>query len=96
MSADNWGTCPKCLHTENLNQMKMIKKAVDSYGKMELNKWLELNNEANQEIVMQKTLREDYQIGIDYNGEFEVKYSASCEKCGFKFKYDYGKNVPKD
>lgn len=89
MSADNWGTCPKCLHTENLNQMKMIKKVVDAYGKMELNKWLELNNEANQEIVMQKTLREDYQIGIDSNGEFKIKYSAHCDKCGFAFKHEH-------
>lgn len=31
-------------------------------------------------------LREDYEIGF-YRGEFRVDYLASCERCGFKYKY---------
>ena len=61
MSADNWGTCPKC------------------HGV--------IGNTFN-------TLREDYDIGIDEDGEFEISYWASCEECKFQFKFDHKQKVP--
>ena len=60
MSADNWGTCPKC------------------HGV--------IGNTFN-------TLREDYDIGIDENGEFEIDYCASCKECKFQFKFNYKQDV---
>lgn len=36
------------------------------------------------------TLREGYTLGImSKEEEFHIKYSASCDKCGFKFNYEY-------
>jgi len=39
------------------------------------------------------TLREDWDIGIDEYGLFEINYRASCRECGFDFKYEYFINV---
>lgn len=39
------------------------------------------------------TLREDYETGIDEDGEFYFYYSGGCE-CGFKFLKRINEKVP--
>jgi hypothetical protein len=35
------------------------------------------------------TMREDYEIGVDSSGLFEVNYSCVCTECGFDYAYRY-------
>ena len=97
MSADNWSICPKCVVREKTVVEELKKKAELSYGKVTPAEFLSLTNKAlgrergkNQE----KTLREDYKIGMDGYGSFEINYSASCDKCDFKYQYNYVIDIP--
>jgi len=83
MSADNWAICPKCekLEKESINLKR--KKADDSYGKVSKEEYEMLNFEASQTPQLHQTLRENYEIGINENGEFMIVYRCSCKTCGF-------------
>ena len=39
------------------------------------------------------TLREDWDIGINAYGLFEINYRASCRECRFNFEYKYSIDV---
>lgn len=83
MSADNWGVCPKCKETaEN--------KIASAYGKVSEDEYLAILNTCKK---IEATLREDYELGVDTDGEFSVSYSCHCSKCGFKFEYKYSQDV---
>ena len=90
MSVDNWTICPKC-KTKKENDAKKERLEMEaSYGKVTSSKYLSLIDDLlNKEDEEQKTLREDYGIGMDELGTFSVNYSASCTKCKFKYSYDY-------
>lgn len=86
MSAKNWNKCPKCEMRATGKLAEMQKSAADAYGKVDLNKYIEMLREADSPIKIGETLREDYELGIDGTA-FMVSYRASCDKCGFEFKY---------
>lgn len=86
MSADNWSICPKCRKNAVIEKEKQAAEVISSYGKIPREKWLELKCAADTQLDLDQTLREDYEIGIDENGEFFVDYYASCN-CGFKFSF---------
>jgi len=94
MSADNWAICPKCKKSEDAKQEKLRKKATAAYGKVPPDEYLKLLEAANNPQEMRETLREDYQIGVMDDGEFDIEYSAYCDKCGFKFSYKHAEDVP--
>ena len=85
MSADNWGVCPKCKETAEKN-------ITSAYGKVSEEEYLAALNERKQ-IENNLTLREDYEVGVDIDGEFSVSYSCHCSKCGFKFDYKYSQEL---
>jgi hypothetical protein len=95
MSADNWGICPKC----KLDEIKRIEdlklKAGEAYGKIPPEEYLELLDEASKTRSYDNTLREDYEVGTDEDGEFSVSYSSFCT-CGFKYKYEVKIDLLKD
>ncbi len=90
MSADHWGICPKCLKAQIEIQAKKVQKVNDSYGKVPQEAYMKSLEALQQhKLIEEFTLREDYDIGIDGNGEFYIDYRASCEKCGFEFGYKH-------
>lgn len=63
---------------------------------MSAKKWSECprcRKAAEPAQVEEDTLREDYEIGVDLRGEFEVRYRCCCGKCGFEFKFRHDEQV---
>lgn len=87
MSADNWTYCPKCQETARKRAKSVNDRVVSDYGKVSIEKYAALVNEANNPPKLKQTLREDYEVGI-HDGEFSISYSASCSVCKFQFEYD--------
>lgn len=94
MSADNWTICPKCAdkHAENIERCE--RELSQSYGRISSEDWLALRDDAKRQrdVPVKETLREDYDIGVNPNGVFEIEYTASCE-CGFKFSFKHEADV---
>jgi hypothetical protein len=88
MSADNWGTCPKCRRLFSIYSEKRREEILNSYGKIPEADYLSMRDELARKKAPVDTLREDYEIGI-INGVFSIDYSAECSECGFKFRYKY-------
>lgn len=85
MSADNWGVCPQC-------KVKANQAVVSSYGKVSEEEYIALINKrvrANEK----QTLREDYEIGTDKDGIFEINYGCSCSTCGFNYEYIFSLDI---
>lgn len=83
MGADNWGVCPKCKEIAEKN-------IASAYGKVSEDEYLAILDK-NKKV--ETSLREDYEIGVDSDGEFSISYSCHCSKCGFKFEYKYSQDV---
>ena len=99
MSADNWTQCPRCYEKNMKRANELDKIAAESYGKVSVDKFDELRNEAfsfrkaiTSDENIAETLREDYSIGIQ-DGEFSVGYCGRCDTCGFKFEYKHKEEV---
>jgi xanthine dehydrogenase molybdopterin-binding subunit B len=41
------------------------------------------------EDLIEDNFREDYEIGVDDEGAFEVIYTGQCRVCGFKFDFKH-------
>jgi hypothetical protein len=95
MSADNWGTCPKCKADEEARKQRAKEKLDESYGKIPAAEYLRKAEQLGVVPEYNPTLREDYQIYIDDAGVFSVEYRARCEVCGFEFVHDFEKNTLK-
>ena len=93
MSADNWTICPRCKKTHEAERDARIIEAAEKYGKVSADEWVKLNDLASKEEPLEESLREDYGIGIDSDGHFEVSYRCSC-KCGFRFAYKFSQEAP--
>lgn len=39
------------------------------------------------------TMREDYDIGMNRAGEFEIIYGCACDVCGWKWRYEFSVNA---
>ena len=87
MSADNWAKCPKCAKLAEDKKSVLLLKTQQAYGKVSEDEYSDLLLELQTPIVLKRTLREDYEIGI-WNNVFEVSYSAHCSKCGFVKKFE--------
>lgn len=91
MSADNWKKCPKCADKLKVEIEHREKEIKEKYGKITLEKYEKLKVELESRKAQlnptfeQSTLREDYEI---YSEDYELymKYSCSCEECGFSYK----------
>lgn len=87
MSADNWDHCPYCLKKAEDDWKAAITKVAESYGKLPLLEWTSLSEATPTEFdpeSMERTFREDYEIGLWGDDLFEVKvhYSGHCTVCG--------------
>ncbi len=91
MSADNWAICPKCNARKLAVRNASKQAAEDAYGKAPPSEYLELLRIASLPVTREQTLREDYGIGIDDEGNFSVDYQAGCA-CGFTFRFTHSAN----
>ncbi len=91
MSADNWRVCPRCLKAARLDHAAAQRTVNDAYGKVsfeKFEKFMKLKEKADKPFKEpDDTLREDYEIGINTDGEFYAIYSGRCETCGFSFTF---------
>ncbi len=97
MSADAWRVCPKCNEAREKETLTMEADVEASYGKVPpeeyIRKLSELNSRKSLDEMGETTLREDYEIGIDEDGEFFINYRGGCTKCKFHFEYEFTKRV---
>lgn len=93
MSADNWAVCPKCKQDADKEQKEREQKARKAYGKVTAEEYIELRQAAMNVTELEKTLREDYEMGMDDDGEFWVSYSCDCQTCGFQWSYKHKEKV---
>lgn len=92
MSARNWSECPKCLKKLEKEKERLRLEAGDKYGKISKDDYLTLLKEIESSIpegLKEYTLREDYEIGTDEYGLFEISYKCCCDRCGFKYNFKH-------
>ena len=94
MGADNWAYCPRCKKKHDIELEKLRDKTAKAYGKVSSEKYLEMLEQSQKPETLAPSLREDYEIGIDEFGLFEVIYSGSCSQCNFHFNFKIEKDVP--
>lgn len=97
MSANNWRKCPKCLRNADRRRAEAIAKAEKSYGQVPSETYrsrLEAANSIGTDL--RETLREDWEIGVNSEGEFHCGYRASCSKCGLEFTFTDERTVSLD
>ena len=83
MSADNWMKCPKCLQKNTEDRENAIKNAKAKYGKIPEDEYREAIMQSEKPVVLKDSFREDYEQGMDCDGEYSVSYSGRCIVCGF-------------
>lgn len=83
MSADRWSICPKCTKIAKEQKATLKTKVETAYGKVSEQEYHRLLESAGKRVDLEETLRENFDIGI-WDDQFQVSYSGSCEKCGFK------------
>jgi hypothetical protein len=97
MSADNYTVCPRCAEVQRAEITKAEANLQKSYGQVSADAYL-LAAAALEKLKaepMPQNLREDYELGIDRNGDFECSYSCSCSVCrwSWEFKHHAEPNV---
>ncbi len=93
MSANNWAICPRCKKQNNAANAKRIVDIEKQYGKISSVDYLDLVRKDNKVIAIEETLREDYSIYMDEDGEFHIDYSCRCDECDFEFDYNHNESV---
>ena len=91
MSANNWRECPRCVKTAKDEVEKLQEEAAKAYGKVSREKWTAMTARATEaaEKESESTLREDWHLGVDDAGEFEVSYRCSCQNCRYEFRFKH-------
>jgi len=93
MSADNWRRCPRCLRIALEKKEHLIKKMNAQYGKISIEEFAKLKEEAEQPINLKLTFEEYYELGIFDGPKFNVTYNGSCSVCNFNFEYEHEEKV---
>jgi hypothetical protein len=95
MSANNWRVCPNCQRLKDAEVAKAIERAEAQYGNVPAKRYAFFLEEVEKlkERYLDETLREDYQLGMDHEGQFCITYRCSCQKCGFAFRYQHEEAV---
>ncbi len=84
MSADNWAICPICKKENDKINAARIMEVGKKYGVVPAAEYVKLAKEIIKPIEIENSMREDYDIGTDDDGVFEVSYSCFCTVCEFK------------
>jgi hypothetical protein len=83
MSADNWATCPRCLHaaeTASANEREAVNAM---YGTVPIAEFDRRRAELTDiDPEQYRTFREDYEIYGAESGTVVVDYRGGCAACG--------------
>ena len=97
MSADNWRVCPRCKRKKIVEVEVSDAKLTKSYGKGSAEEYLakvQKNTELRASVAkLEETLREDYELSTDEDGEFFVSYGCRCSVCDFQFSFKHEESV---
>jgi hypothetical protein len=88
MSADRWSECLVCKKKAVLEHVEKLRVAQESYGKIPASEYADKMMALSMPKKFEETLRQDWHLGIDDTGLFEIGYYAHCQKCGFKYKFE--------
>ncbi len=97
MSADNWAICPQCWSLAVAANRQSRLDAGAAYGKVDPEEYLRMLAESKKEpdtTTFESTLREDYELGVNEDGQFYVSYGCSC-RCGYSFKFKHEQQTEK-
>ncbi len=89
MSANNYADCPRCIANAKVEQERLAKLAEEQYGKVSPSEYKKLLSESENMEYPNETLREDWEIKTDRDGEFSVYYGCTCEHCGFSREFKH-------
>lgn len=95
MSANNWSVCPRCAAVSLKHREAKLQRIADAYGKVGLTKFVSMQSEAaeNPAEKLDETMREDWELGLDEQGNFYVSYRAHCQQCGFDYRFKHEEKV---
>lgn len=94
MSASNWTPCPRCSAEKQAEKDRQKKAAQEAYGKVPVEEFDRLRAIADEEVVLETTVREDYEFyGFD-EGKVIASYAASCQSCGLSLTFRDEHDVP--
>lgn len=88
MSANNWATCPRCLAEAEKTKTALAAEAAAAYGKVPEDEYAQMREQSREDITLDSTMREDYELGVNMLGEFRLSFSASCGTCGYRFEFE--------
>lgn len=95
MGADNWMECPKCRKAAEDVRRKKIEQAKAMYGKVGEEEYRSAISAAERVVVLDDTFREDFEQGMQDDGEYFVSYCGRCTRCNFEFKYKHSEQALK-
>ena len=93
MSADNWSICPRCNKKAKQEKADQKAKTHEGYGKVPAEEYESMLVVSRQPIKIDETLREDFEFFISPDGLFSASYRASCDRCGFKHKFNHTRQI---
>ena len=93
MSANNWRICPRCMKQALETKDRLQKQATESYGKIPVDEYVKFQRAAERDILLEETLREDYEFHMGNDGEFSASYGAQCGVCNFHYEYEHNEKV---
>ena len=95
MSADNWGICPRCNATKRAEYVRREKAVTAAYGAVSVAEFdaMRADLKAFDDEPVKQTLREDYEVGLDEDGEFYVIYKGHCRECGLSHEFRHEERV---
>ncbi len=94
MGANNWGICPKCKLIGLKRQQQLHNDVENAYGKVSSKEYRKLFDKSNVKVKEEETLAEYYELGMyNIDEHFYVSYKASCDKCGFKYRFTCQKEI---
>jgi hypothetical protein len=97
MSADNWTVCPQCRKNVEKRIDKLEEKLKSSYGKVSQEEYSRMVDSLKEQMEtineLDRTLREDWDLNMDDDGEIYIKYSCSCIQCEFNYGFLHTENV---
>lgn len=93
MGADNWAICPRCKSKHDEDAAKPTDAVAKSYGKVPASEYLANIEKAKCEKPLETSMREDWECGMDEDGNAVVYYGCSCD-CGFGYRFRHEVKVP--
>lgn len=91
MSADNYAYCPKCLKRRRQEIAEAAANLENAYGKVGVDAYLLAHATFMKmsETDIGEFMREDYDLGVDRDGQFTVNFRCRCERCQFIFNFKF-------